>query len=96
VHAARALAPEVVGDTARIDEGMARREAAASDGPDLLNGLLGISIDRAAEESGATFCAAVTRLKGPESLNRVWDAPDNLPDKEELRDPFAWIERHNL
>jgi putative hydrolase len=95
-HAARALAPEIVGDTARIDEGMARRDAAASDGRDLLDGLLGISTDRAAEDSGATFCAAVTRLKGPESLNRVWEAPDNLPDNEELRDPFAWMERHNL
>jgi putative hydrolase len=95
-HAARALAPEIVGDTRRIDEGMARRDAAASNGRDLLTGLLGISIDRAAEDTGVTFCAAVTRLKGPEALNRVWEAPDNLPDGEELRDPFAWMERHNL
>jgi putative hydrolase len=95
-HAVRALAPEIIGDTVRIDEGMARRDAAASTGGDLLSGLLGISIDRAAESAGATFCAAVTRLKGPQSLNRVWDAPDNLPDTGELRDPFTWMERQNL
>jgi putative hydrolase len=96
VHAVRALAPEIVGDTARIDEGMARRDAAASTGRDLLSGLLGVSIDRDAESAGATFCAAVTRLKGPKFLNRVWDAPDNLPDTQELRDPFAWMERQSL
>jgi putative hydrolase len=96
VHAVRALAPEIVGDTVRIDEGMARRDAAASTGRDLLSGLLGISIDRDAESAGATFCAAVTRLKGPQFLNRVWDAPDNLPDSQELRDPFAWMERQSV
>jgi uncharacterized protein (DUF2342 family) len=23
----------------------------------------------------------------------VWDAPDNLPSSEEIRDPFQWMER---
>jgi putative hydrolase len=95
-HAVRAVAPEVLGDTARIDEGMARRQAASHQGRELLESLLGISVDRALESAGATFCAAVNRLKGPSALNKVWEAPDNLPDAAEIRDPFAWMERQGL
>jgi putative hydrolase len=95
-HAAKAVALEIVGDTARIDEGMARREASTSQGRELLEGLLGIAVDRAMEAAGATFCAAITRLRGPLALNRVWEAPDNLPDAEEVKDPFAWMERQGL
>jgi putative hydrolase len=94
-HAVRAVASELVGDVARIEEGMARRESAGA-GRELLSTTLGISVDRAMEGAGATFCAAVTRLKGPAALNRAWEAPDNLPGAEEIRDPFAWMERHKL
>jgi putative hydrolase len=95
-HAARQVAPQIVSDAPRIDEGMTRRRAAPSEGESLLSGVLGISVDRPLESAGATFCAAVTELKGPAALNRVWDAPDNLPDGQEIRDPFSWIERHDL
>jgi putative hydrolase len=95
-HAAGSVASEIVGDTSRIDEGMARRRASTGEGEALLANILGISVDRALETSGATFCAAVSKLKGPGALNRVWAAPDNLPSAEELRDPFAWMERQGL
>jgi putative hydrolase len=95
-HAVRAVAPQLVGETARIDEAMARRDAAPSQGRELLETLLGTSVDRAMEGAGATFCAAVTRLRGPLALNRVWEAPDNLPDVSEIKDPFAWMERQGL
>jgi putative hydrolase len=92
-HAAGAVAPEVVGDTARIDEGMSRLRASPSEGESMLASLLGISLDRALQTSGATFCAAVVKLRGLPSLNRVWDAPDNLPTSDEVKDPFAWMDR---
>jgi putative hydrolase len=92
-HAAGAVAGEVVGDTARIDEGMARHRASPSEGESLLAGLVGVSFDRALETSGATFCAAVVKLHGLPQLNRVWEAPDNLPTPDEIKDPFAWMER---
>jgi putative hydrolase len=95
-HAAGAVGGEVVGDTTRIEEGMTRRRAAGGDDEAMLASILGISPDRALETAGATFCAAVTKLKGPESLNLVWSAPDNLPSREEIKDPFAWMERQSL
>ena len=50
-------------------------------------------MDRAWETSGSTFCTAIVRLDGMGALNRVWEAPDNLPLTQEIKDPFAWRER---
>jgi uncharacterized protein (DUF2342 family) len=52
-----------------------------------------VEFDRKLETSGSTFCAAIVSLKDIETLNRVWEAPDNLPTLDEIKDPFAWIER---
>jgi putative hydrolase len=92
-HASAAVMKEMVEDHARIDEGMARHAQSPSPADNMISSILGISMDRASETSGATFCAAVVRLKGMAALNRVWDAPDNLPVAAEIKDPFAWMER---
>jgi putative hydrolase len=91
-----AVAGEMLPDRARIDEGMARRRAAPGEGRAALESLLGIASTRAHEHAGATFCAAVVKLKGMAALNRLWEAPDNLPLPEEIKDPFSWIERQGL
>ena len=92
-HACAAVSSQVLGDTARIDEGMARHNLSPSDGEEMLASLLGLSLDRSLDSTGTTFCAAVVRLHGIDALNRVWEAPDNLPTLAEVKDPFAWIER---
>lgn len=91
--AAAAVKPSLLGDTSRIDEGMARHRAAPSEGKAMLAGVLGIERDRALESAGQTFCAAIVELRGIAALNRVWEAPDNLPNLAEIKDPFVWIER---
>lgn len=92
-HAAQRIAPRLIGDAARIDEGMARHAMTPTEGEALLDALLGISLDRTLENAGRTFCAAVTELRSLTELNRVWEAPDNLPTLAEVRDPFAWMDR---
>lgn len=92
-HVAGAVDDSVLGDTTVIDEGMTRYHLSPSEGKAMLGGLLGLQLDRALESSGKTFCAAVVQLHGMPSLGRVWEAPDNLPSVEEIRDPFGWIER---
>lgn len=92
-HAAAAVKPTLLGDTARIDEGMGRHRAAPSEGKAMLASVLGIERDRALESAGQTFCAAVMKLRGIAALNEVWAAPDNLPTLGEIKDPFAWMER---
>ena len=92
-HVASAVSASLLGDTTRIDEGMVRQRAAASQGKTMLASVLGIERDRALEAAGQTFCNAVVQLKGIPALNEVWAAPDNLPLLAEIKDPFAWIER---
>ncbi|MDQ3661256.1 MAG: zinc-dependent metalloprotease [Actinomycetota bacterium] len=92
-HVAAAIMPEVVGESSRIEEGMARHARSPSVAETMLENILGLSMDRDLEQSGATFCAAVVRLHGINELNRAWEAPDNLPTSAEIRDPFAWIEK---
>jgi coenzyme F420 biosynthesis associated uncharacterized protein len=42
---------------------------------------------------GEQFADAVVRREGMESLNRVWERPENLPTLEEIRDPGIWMTR---
>lgn len=93
IHASRAVAGEIIGEAKGIDEVLTRRRTGGSDGERLVTQMLGLNLDHALEEAGATFAAAVVKLKGPDTLNLVWDAPDNLPSLEEIRDPFVWMER---
>ena len=92
-HAADQVAPELLVDSNRIDEAMARRAAAPTEGRQMLAGVLGISVDRDLVTAGRTFSAAVVKLKGLPDLNKLWDAPDNVPTLSEVRDPFQWMER---
>jgi len=92
-HAAEAVMSQVVAGAARIDEGMSRHRSSPSEGQAALSSILGVSFDRALENKGETFCAAVVKIKGLAALNKVWDAPDNLPSSEEIKDPFQWMER---
>jgi len=92
-HVANAVSEEVVGDSARIEKGMQRRSASPTAGRAMLRAMLGLTFDPLLAQSGVTFCNAVVELRGIPSLNRLWEAPDNLPTLTEIRDPFQWIER---
>ena len=92
-HVSDAVSDSLLGDTSRVEEGMVRHRAVATQGKTMLASVLGIERDRALETAGQTFCNAVVQLKGIAALNEVWAAPDNLPLLAEIKDPFAWIER---
>ena len=92
-HATAAIAPQVLGDIARVDEAISRHRVAASEAKDMLASVLGFALDRDLAATGTTFCAAIERLEGLAALNQVWEAPDNLPTFAELKDPFIWIDR---
>ena len=92
-HVEKAVTTELFEGAERVREGVARFRAGHGDADAMLGSVLGIGIERELEDSGATFCAAITSLHGLPSLNKVWDAPDNLPTLAEIKDPFAWMER---
>lgn len=92
-HTAEKVGDTIVRDGSRISESMARRALAPNEGEAMMAGVLGLSIDRALQASGQTFCAAVVSLRGLPALNKAWEAPDNLPALDEIKDPFAWMDR---
>ncbi len=92
-QASSAVASEIIPSATRIEEGLARRALASSEGQQALESVLGISLDRTITTAGLTFCAAVVKMRGIATLNLVWEAPDNLPTVAEIKDPFAWMER---
>lgn len=92
-HAAAEVAAEMLPDAGRMDEAMARRATTPTEGRQMLASVLGISVDRELQAAGRTFCAAVVKLKGLPDLNKLWDAPDNVPTLAEVKDPFQWMER---
>ncbi len=93
IHVAGAIADTMLPSAPQIQEGMLRRRVAGSTGDEMLSSVLGVGFDRELEAAGRTFCAAVVELRGVAALNRMWDAPDNLPTYDEIADPFAWMER---
>jgi putative hydrolase len=92
-HVMDQVGERVLGPSERLEESMARRSATPSDGRRMLTALLGLSFDKSMSAAGTTFCAAIVKLRGIRSLNSMWEAPDNLPTPEEIRDPFTWMER---
>lgn len=92
-HVAGAVAAQLIGEGARVEEAMARHLASPSEAATMLESLLGLAVERDLSAAGVTFCAAVVSLRGMAALNQAWAAADNLPSVAEIRDPFLWIER---
>jgi len=58
-----------------------------------LQKLIGLEAKLKQYEQGERFIAAVEADGGTALLDRAWEAPENLPTVEEIRDPAAWIAR---
>lgn len=91
--AAGEVAAEVIPTASKIEEGVTRHNTSPRSGRQALASMLGISLERSTTEAGETFCRAIVSLKGIQALNQVWAAADNLPSMDEIKDPFAWMER---
>lgn len=59
----------------------------------LLTRLIGLEAKLNQYEQGEMFIAAVEARGGPELLNRAFERPENLPNRSEITDPEAWLER---
>ncbi len=77
----------------RIEEVLRRRRATQGDGERLLEQLLGLDLKPEDETVGDRFVATVEDRMGEAGLRRALAHPENLPDTDELADPFAWLER---
>jgi putative hydrolase len=80
----------------QIHEAMQRHRVERGEAGRFIEGLLGLKLERAHYERGATFAEGVVERAGLEGLNRLWDAPAMLPTPNEFDAPGLWLARIDL
>jgi coenzyme F420 biosynthesis associated uncharacterized protein len=92
-HVMDVVGEQALDDFASLRAAMERRRRSRSAPERLLQKLLGLDLKMRQYEEGKLFCDAVVLVRDINTLNRVWESPDALPDLRELRSPEAWIAR---
>jgi coenzyme F420 biosynthesis associated uncharacterized protein len=87
------VGPEVIPSVKEIRAKFNRRRKGTSSLDRLLRRLLGLDAKMAQYRDGAHFVRTVVRHVGMEGFNKVWVEPANLPSKEEIAEPLAWVRR---
>jgi len=87
------VGPEVVPTVAEIRRRFERRRQASGPVDRAIRRLFGIDLKMAQYAEGARFVRAVVDAVGMARFNTVWSSPDTLPDRAEIRDPGAWMDR---
>ena len=87
------VGPEVIPSVAEIREKFTRRRKGVGTLDRLLRRLLGLEQKMAQYRDGAVFVRACIDKVGMDGFNAVWVESANLPSKDEIHDPDAWIAR---
>jgi coenzyme F420 biosynthesis associated uncharacterized protein len=87
------VGPEVIPTVAEIRARFDKRRKGTSPLDRLLRRLMGLDVKMAQYRNGASFVRAVMDQVGREGFNKVWVEPANLPSKQEIGDPVAWVRR---
>lgn len=88
-----AVGPGVVPSVAQIRAAFQRRREGGTRLDKSIRRILGIELKLKQYAEGSRFVRTVISSAGMEGFNRVWDTPDNLPTRQEIAKPEAWIER---
>ncbi|HET9728737.1 MAG TPA: zinc-dependent metalloprotease [Acidimicrobiia bacterium] len=86
----------MVGAHGRVDEALRRHRLERGDATGFLDRLLGLQLERAHYEIGASFCRGVLERADLEQLNRLWTNAEMFPTRAELEAPGLWLARINL
>src|SRR5262249_51692147 len=89
-----AVSPTVIRTQQKIEERFgARRRRGGNPLDRLLRRLLGLDAKARQYVDGAAFVRHIVGQVGVERFNTIWTSPEALPQKDEIRDPAAWITR---
>ena len=77
----------------RFGRVLRERRRSASGFTRIFQKLVGLEAKLAQYAKGEAFIGKVEEAGGSNLLNRVWDAPANLPDLAEINSPEVWIAR---
>jgi coenzyme F420 biosynthesis associated uncharacterized protein len=87
------VGPEVIPSVDAIRRKFDKRRKGVGTLDRLLRRLLGLDAKMAQYRDGAKFVRRVVGKAGMEQFNAVFAGPENLPSREEIHDPDAWIKR---
>jgi len=87
------VGPEVIPTVAEIRARFTKRRKGVGTLDRILRRLLGLDAKMAQYRDGAIFVRAAVDKVGMDGFNAVWAAPENLPSKNEIHDPAAWVAR---
>jgi coenzyme F420 biosynthesis associated uncharacterized protein len=87
------VGPEVIPTVDQIRRRFNERRKGAGSLDRLVRRLIGLDAKMAQYRDGAAFVRAVVDRVGMDGFNKVWVEPANLPSKEEIADPAAWVRR---
>ncbi|MHB8781602.1 MAG: zinc-dependent metalloprotease, partial [Candidatus Geothermincolia bacterium] len=84
---------EVIASYEQMSAAFKRRQETKTGAERLAQRMLGFDLKLRQYQVGELFCREVMEKEGLPYLNRVWEAPENLPTSEEIEQPFRWIDR---
>ena len=87
------VGPEVIPSVDDIRGKFNKRRTGASGFDKVIRKLLGFDAKMAQYRNGAAFVRGAIAEVGMEGFNKVWVSPENLPSREEIADPAAWVRR---
>lgn len=85
-----AVVPTVATIRARFDQ---RRREGAGVVDRVLRRLLGLDLKALQYAEGKAFVDTAVREAGMAGFNRVWQSPETLPTRQEIREPARWLRR---
>ena len=87
------VGPRVIPSVASIRDRFNERRKGVGVLDKVLRRLLGLDAKMAQYRDGAAFVRHVVDEAGMEQFNAVWERPEHLPSKVEIKDPQAWMAR---
>ena len=87
------VGPSVIPSVAEIRRKFQSRRKEANRLEQVIRRLLGIDAKLRQYRDGERFVRGVVERAGMDGFNQVWSAAANLPTKDEISDPAAWVER---
>ena len=87
------VGPSVIPSVGRIRGKFNERRKGVGLLDKVLRRLLGLDAKMAQYRDGATFVRHVVDEAGMEQFNAVWERPEHLPSKAEIKDPKSWMAR---
>jgi coenzyme F420 biosynthesis associated uncharacterized protein len=87
------VGPEVIPSVAEIRAKFTKRRKGVGTLDRMLRRLLGLDQKMAQYRDGAVFVRRTVDAVGMDGFNAVFAEPANLPSKDEIHDPTAWVRR---